>query len=618
MASHQDDTSNYDDGTDDDYDDEEWQGLQDSSDHPRESPRPDHPHSTDDRKLILRTSREGYYSFLLRTRFEKVKLSRLHKNEVLKQDNWIQWKSIILQNLRANRLDGFPLGTFMKPDDDVDFAEQEAWDIMDQAALLYIKSNIHPDQLVTIPQFLEINNSTSLTQTSFQAWDILCQMYEAQTSQSAYNLFYTLCQMVSSHRTTNVTSHLIELQNLRTKLANLEYPMDDNLFNGMLCGSLPRSWYSYVTGLHGVQAGGTRKQVVIPTLRLISMIQDEDQRRKAEDNHDDVSYRSGSAPNPRKRLRISRDEPACRICKYTNHTTEDCRWKTSGGFCSHCQRGGHWTSQCQGGTELVSQSGKGKSRARNPRGGRANVARNDASASTSTNSQNTVNQHVSNMATNDSSDFTCYEWLADCATTSHIVIDQRYFSNYVEIDETITSVGRTKVKAIGCGTIILKSHVDGNTRRIVLHDVFHVPTTSDNLLSVGRYVKSGGKFKVEDETVSFYSAHPHRLLMITGKRIDTLFYLDVEPQVNEAYVTKRGTLTWLDWHKRFGHIGVSGLQHLRCHNLVDGFNVDEDSTPRDCESCIQAKQHQTPFPQSVEQTTMYAGELTHADLWGPA
>ena len=53
MASHQDDTSNYDDGTDDDCDDEEWQGLQDSSDHPRESPHPDHPHLTDDRKLRL-------------------------------------------------------------------------------------------------------------------------------------------------------------------------------------------------------------------------------------------------------------------------------------------------------------------------------------------------------------------------------------------------------------------------------------------------------------------------------------------------------------------------------------------------------------------------------------
>ena len=76
--------------------------------------------------------------------------------------------------------------------------------------------------------------------------------------------------------------------------------------------------------------------------------------------------------------------------------------------------------------------------------------------------------------------------------------------------------------------------------------------------------------------------------------------------------------TWLEWHKRFGHIAVSGLQCLQHLNLIDGFNVDETSWPLDCDTCIQAKQHHASFLSTIDWTTTYPGELTHVDLWGPA
>ena len=106
--------------------------------------------------------------------------------------------------------------------------------------------------------------------------------------------------------------------------------------------------------------------------------------------------------------------------------------------------------------------------------------------------------------------------------------------------------------------------------------------------------------------------------MITGKQVDTLFHLNVEVQINEAYVVKSELPTWLDWHKHFGHIGVTGLRYIYQHNLVEGLTVDQHSVFRNCEACIQVKQSQTPFPHSTQQTTTYVGELTHTDLWGPA
>ena len=65
-------------------------------------------------------------------------------------------------------------------------------------------------------------------------------------------------------------------------------------------------------------------------------------------------------------------------------------------------------------------------------------------------------------------------------------------------------------------------------------------------------------------------------------------------------------------------LSVSGLQHLHCCNLVDGFNVDETSELVDCKTCVQVKQHRAPFPQTAERCSTYPGEVTHVNLWGPA
>lgn len=43
-------------------------------------------------------------------------------------------------------------------------------------------------------------------------------------------------------------------------------------------------------------------------------------------------------------------------------------------------------------------------------------------------------------------------------------------------------------------------------------------------------------------------------------------------------VTEQKTL-WEEWHQRFGHIGIMGLQKLQTGNLVTRFKVDKTSIP---------------------------------------
>jgi hypothetical protein len=40
--------------------------------------------------------------------------------------------------------------------------------------------------------------------------------------------------------------------------------------------------------------------------------------------------------------------------------------------------------------------------------------------------------------------------------------------------------------------------------------------------------------------------------------------------------------SWETWHKRYGHIGYTGLQKLLDNKLVDGFVVDTASAKPDC------------------------------------
>ena len=70
-----------------------------------------------------------------------------------------------------------------------------------------------------------------------------------------------------------------------------------------------------------------------------------------------------------------------------------------------------------------------------------------------------------------------------------------------------------------------------------------------------------------------------------------------------------------DWHRKFGHIGVSRLQCTKKGGLVDGFEMPKDKSIFDCTACMKVKQTQNPFPRQTVTHTTKPGELTHTDLW---
>ena len=58
-----------------------------------------------------------------------------------------------------------------------------------------------------------------------------------------------------------------------------------------------------------------------------------------------------------------------------------------------------------------------------------------------------------------------------------------------------------------------------------------------------------------------------------------------------------------------------GLWQLLNDNLVEGLDIDQNSSIKDCDACTQAKQTRVPFPKQATSRSQNPGELIHTDVW---
>ena len=85
-----------------------------------------------------------------------------------------------------------------------------------------------------------------------------------------------------------------------------------------------------------------------------------------------------------------------------------------------------------------------------------------------------------------------YDWLADCATTSHIANQHEQFHTFEPLVRPINGVGNAQTQAKGRGTIKINSKVNGQIYKLTLKDVLYVPNNPHNLLALGHWDKADG------------------------------------------------------------------------------------------------------------------------------
>ena len=175
-----------------------------------------------------------------------------------------------------------------------------------------------------------------------------------------------------------------------------------------------------------------------------------------------------------------------------------------------------------------------------------------------------------------------YNWLANSATISHVSNAHEMFTNFQLLQKAaVTGVGNTSVQAEGEGTIELESEINGQKFIIKLNDVLYIPSNKQNLLSLGRWDKAGGRYIGGQNQLILISKDGENVAK--GNKIsNNLYKINLKPRNcglithPQGYVAVEPAQSWETWHQQFGHVGYTGLQQMLNKNLVDGFNVDQN------------------------------------------
>ena len=386
----------------------------------------------------------------------------------------------------------------------------------------------------------------------------------------------------------DLIEHISKLRKLQEELHLMGSIVADEDFAILLVSSLPESWDLYTSAYLGSKADGTS----LTSHELVAILLEEDRRRKERtgDPHDVAMQ--GRAPNRGSfhGKPSEHSEKECYNCHKKGHLAKDC-WSKGGG-----------------------KEGQGpKSRRRNNGGNRGNRA-NQATE--------VVNNALADVAYSaNAHTLSRYDWVSDSATTSHICNQREAFINYTPLKNSpVQGLGSIPAQAAGCGTVIVNFAVKGDNIQHKLQDVPHVPEAPNSLLSVSRIDDSGGHVSFQGGKCELYSKFNQ--LIGTGVKTGRLYLLNARAQLQtkeQANLAAPRKLSWDQWHRRYGHLGMTGLETLKTKGLVNGLEVDESSVPsRTCDACVQAKQATQPFPKEAENRSTTPGERTLSDVWGPA
>jgi len=211
-------------------------------------------------------------------------------------------------------------------------------------------------------------------------------------------------------------------------------------------------------------------------------------------------------------------------------------------------------------------------------------------------------------------------WYLDSGTTSHISNDQNAYTEFYPIQKTpVCSIG-TPAIALGYGSLSIDFRVSSKTLTHKLKNVLYILEAPNCLLSVSRLDENDGKVIFHHRKCQLENKEGS--IIGHGQMKGHLYLLDAklnQTSQEASHYSSSPKVTWDQWHRRFGHISITSLEHLSKNGMVSGLSIDQSSKPSiTCEACIQAKQVHKPFPKEAEHKSEIPGEHIMLDVWGPA
>ena len=516
--------------------------------------------------------------------------------EPLKGDNYVTWRIQMTDILAELDLWEYVAGDNTSPPSDE--ARRADWKKKDAKALRAIRLRLAKDVLVYAQDAVSAK----------EAWDTLRDTFQPAGPigivTARRKLFRAQCPDAG-----DVEEHLRQMRTFRSELHALGQELSDSDFSMTILTSLPDSWDAFIRAIDPTDlippARGQPPK--LSSAKLIARILQEDRRLKQRNEHTETALVSRGA----------RDDSRV--------------------TCFNCGRRGHRQDKCRAPPASADQRARIQQTIRSsrpntrPNPHRANVADAENPGAPTRDESHTHEADGQVFGTVWVADDSAREdvalsavsdaWYLDSGATVHICKDRIFFYNYTETPgKTVKGVGGHEVPQLGRGTVPLiprgRARDARLTNELTLTDVAHMPAATHNLISVSRITERGARITFHDDAVEIHA--PDGTLLATGSKTGRLYRMDVDSGP-ERVLAAFQTRTWDEWHRIYAHLNHDYLRKLVKQGLVRGMDVDESVPPSpQCTSCIEAKHRVVPYPQKSNTSVAEVGDLTVADMWGPA
>ena len=205
------------------------------------------------------------------------------------------------------------------------------------------------------------------------------------------------------------------------------------------------------------------------------------------------------------------------------------------------------------------------------------------------------------------------KWIIDSGATCHICNNRDLFTEIHALKTPVTvKLGDGHLMtATAVGIVSLSIKYGRTNHKCNLHDVLYVPNFAYNILSVSKAAEKGISMKFCES--SCVIRKPNHKTLAVAPHIGGLYELDtLQFKVHSVTHLSREDI----WHRRYGHLSRKNLRKLATEALVEGFDYSTTSEIQFCDSCLEGKQHKSPYPRQSQRMSTEPLQLIHSDVCG--